>query len=110
RDLPDDFQEYVQKVIKLDNRLRERRMTRNTKKKIAQPAMNHQRPPRSFPHHNTYTAPPPPIHNHNQESSEAQPMEVDTIKRKYTPLSREEKDSRHRLNLCAYCGESRHTV
>ena len=101
RDMPEKFNDYIQMVIKLDNRIREReaekRLKYTFKSSQTKPRLFHM-----FPDSKPAQVPEQP------STSDITPMEIDATRKKYSPLSSDEKRRRHELNLCLYCGGNGH--
>lgn len=94
-DRPDNFNEFTQLVIRIDNRIRERRQ----EKQSGNQASHHSPPPFSARNSN-----PTPT-----RTSNATPMDLDNIQRR-GPLSETEKQDRMKKGLCLYCAQPGHRV
>lgn len=107
RDLPEDFGEYVTKIILLDNHLRERRLIRS---------QNQLPPKRSFfPNKNVPLSRFPPnlsLSSSSEYRSNAlvvpTPMEIGASRKQFSPLPPEERKRRIDNKLCLYCGQPGH--
>jgi len=122
RDLPDNFVDYVPKVIALDNQMREFRLqSAQGGKKFApnfQDRSNFHRSNFSNrPYYSHPRSPPPerkpfsrPVSSSNESSnSHSTPMEIGTISSKqFSSLTPEERKRRLDLKLCLYCGQPGH--
>ena len=110
KDLPTDFDEYVDICISIDNSLHRREMEKKKKtgnnfnssaKQTYSRNSGTSTPSSSFPQTSTTTAVLPP----------GTPMEIDATKTGTPrgPLTKEERERRRREGLCAYCG-GKHSV
>jgi len=119
RDLPDNFVDYVPKVIALDNQMREFRFQRAQSGKKFPPNFNDFRHRSYFhkSHHHPRSPPPekkqvPFAANPNDSSRQvgAIPMEIGSVHKKFSPLTPEERKRRIDNKLCLYCGQSGHVA
>ena len=119
RDLPDNFIDYVPKVIALDNQMREFRLQRSQGgKKFApnfdRPSFHRSNFSNSFKYHHSRPRSPPPERKpvrfgSSSDSSHPTPMEIGAIsKQSFSPLTPEERKRRLDLKLCLYCGQPGH--
>ncbi|KAL9536453.1 hypothetical protein MBANPS3_012641, partial [Mucor bainieri] len=78
----------------------------NNKSNVQHGSNDHQSSQHQPSHHQ-------PSHQaHLEDNDDVRPMEIDntTKKKKYSPLSKAEKQRRKDLNLCSYCGSPDHDV
>lgn len=98
RDMPTSIWDYANRVIDLDNKMREH----DGKRRFVPKYNQQQQSSRT-----TYTRPLP--RTSSSQSSEVTDMDIGAVKA-YKPLSNEEKARRRKLGLCLYCGEEGHAA
>lgn len=98
RDMPTRIWDYANKVIDLDNKMREH----DGKRRFVSKYNQQQQSSRTI-----YTRPLP--RTSTSQSSEVADMDIGAMKA-YKPLSNEEKARRRKLGLCLYCGEEGHAA
>ena len=98
---PEDFKDYQDLCIRLDNRIFERKQDSRGQTNKSSSASNHRKP---SAHTNT---PKPQIQVSTY--SRGTPMDLDaSANRKYKPLTPQERQHRMQNQLCLYCGKSGH--
>lgn len=103
-EVPEDFSEFANLAIKVDNRLFERKLDRNSSPSNTgnQYSGNSRRNNNHFKSNNNH-------HNNTNNNNGVQPMDID-ITKKFKPLTNEEKERRRKNNLCLYCGNPGHVA
>ena len=91
-DRPESLAKLMEIAIRIDNRIHERRLEKGPS-----------RPPMK-----TTTTQVPAPSTFQLVDRGPQPMDIDAARRKFKPLSEEEKQRRRMLNLCLYCGQPGH--
>ncbi len=108
-EVPADFSEFANLAIRVDNRLFERKMDRNsaTNNKNQFSSFNtHNYSQENSKRNNNFKS---NNNNNNSNSNGVQPMDMD-ITKKFKPLTNEEKERRRNNNLCLYCGNPGHVA
>ena len=117
RDLPDNFLDYVPKVIALDNQMREYRFQRGQSGRKFPPSFNDYRHrPSNFSQKPSHPRSPPPERKSAHFAATpdpsrhggSTPMEIGAVHKKFSPLTPEERKRRIENKLCLYCGQPGH--
>jgi Retrotransposon gag protein len=114
-DRPTEFKAYVDFVIEIDNRVHDRELERKQEGKqnhshfSAKSSYGYQ--PHSSPQ-SFYGQATTPISTSTPTLPPGEPMVIDATKisKPRGPLTAEERERRHKHNLCLYCGGANHTA